>query len=181
MSVLEAGPSRGEEGFDELGLPQLAQEAQRVTADVLVGVLQVVADAVAEAKLANQARCTRGRRQAQANAPDQDHLLLELAGRVELGTDLIVEVEQLLEGLVLGGHDEADDVHEQVGHRVAVEHDGQDALHRLDLCLVTALLELRAQVREGGHVGRIVLVHQAVSILEEARHGGGVAVGSEPR
>lgn len=47
MSVLEARSCRGKEGFDELGLSQLAEEAQGVASDVFVGVLKVVTDTVA--------------------------------------------------------------------------------------------------------------------------------------
>ncbi len=72
---------------------------------------------------------------------------------------------------MLGGHDEADDVHQERGHGVAVEHDGEHELHGLNLALIVALLQLHAQVRHRGQVGRVVLVHQAVRILEEGRHG----------
>ena len=91
---------------------------------------------------------------------------------IQLGTYLVVEVQQLLQRLGLGGHDESDDMHEQLGHRVAVEHDGQDPLHGLDLALVGALLQLGAQVRERGNIGRVVLVHQAERMFE-VRHGDG--------
>ena len=115
----------------------------------------------------------------QGCVPDQDHFLLELAASVELGADLVVEVEQLLERLGFGGHDESDDVHEQLGHWIAVQHDCEDGLHGLDLALVGALLELRAQLGHGGNIGGIVLVDQAVRILEEGGHvGGGGGVGS---
>lgn len=105
------------------------------------------------------------------NLPDENHLLLELAGIV-LGADLIVEIEQLLEGLRLGRHDEADDVHQEGRHGVAVEHDGQDALHGLDLAIVGALLQLVLEIVDGGDIGGIVHVDQAVRVLEEGRHDG---------
>lgn len=107
--------------------------------------------------------------------PDQDHLLLELAASVELGTDLVIEVEELLERLGLGGHDESDDVHEQLGHWIAVQHDCENRFHGLDLALVGALLKLCPQLGHGGDVGGIVLVDQAVGIFEEGGHAvGGV-------
>lgn len=106
-----------------------------------------------------------------ASLPDQDHLLLKLPLSVQLRADLVVEIEKLLERLRLGRHDEADDVHQQLGHGVAVEHDGQDALHGLDLALVGALLKLGLEIGERRDVG-IVLVDQAVRILEEGRHRG---------
>lgn len=112
--------------------------------------------------------------------PDQDHLLFELAASIELGADLVVEVEQLLERLGFGGHDESDDVHEQLGHWIAVQHNCEDGLHGLDLALVGALLELRAQLGHGGHIGGIVLVDQAVGILEKGGHVGGDGVVGSP-
>ena len=53
-------------------------------------------------------------------------------------------------------------VHKQRRHRVTIEHDGQDALHGLDLRIVGPLLELGPQVGHGGNVCSIVLVDQAV-------------------
>lgn len=112
----------------------------------------------------------RYRHAGKGDLPDQNHLLLQLAAAVELGADLVVEVEELLERLVLRGHDKADDVHEKRRHRISVEHNGQDALHGLDLGLIGTLLQLHAQIGDGGDVGRIVLVDETVCILEEARH-----------
>lgn len=154
VAVLQTLSGGGEERLNELGFSELAQEAKSVSPDVLVGVLQVVSDTVA----------------------DQDHFLLQLAIGVELGANLVVKVQQLLQSLVLRGHDESNDVHEQVGHGIAIEHDRENALHGLDFALVGALLELRAQVREGGDVGGIVLVHQAVRIFQKRGHRGGCGV-----
>lgn len=47
MSVLKARSCRGQEGFDELGLSQLAEEAKGVASNVFVGVLKIVTDTVA--------------------------------------------------------------------------------------------------------------------------------------
>lgn len=102
--------------------------------------------------------------------PNQNHLLLQLAASIMLGTDLVVHVQQLLQRFALGRHDEADDVHEQLRHRIAVEHDCQDALHRLLLGLVGALFQLVLEVLQRRLVGRVVLVDQAVCIVEESRH-----------
>lgn len=110
--------------------------------------------------------------------PDQDHLLLELPTGVKLGADLVVEVEKLFQRLGLGGHDEADDVHQQCRHGVAVEHDGEDGLHSLNLGLVGTLLELGTQLVGGRDVGSIVLVDQAVGVVEEGRHDCGGVVSS---
>lgn len=48
VSVLEAGPGRGQEGLDQFGLAKLAEEAESVSSDVLVGVLEVIPNTVAE-------------------------------------------------------------------------------------------------------------------------------------
>lgn len=150
VTVFETGSGGGEERFDELGFAELAEEAKGVASDVFVRMLEVVPYAVAY----------------------QDHLLLQLPGGVELGADLVVEVEQLLEGLRFGGHDEADDVHEQLWHWVSVQHDGEDSLHGANLAVVGALLELGPQLGHAGDIGGIVLVHQAVRIVEEGGHLG---------
>lgn len=102
--------------------------------------------------------------------PDQDHLLLELPACVELRTDFVIEVEQLLERFGLGGHDETNDVHQKLRHGIAVEHDGENALHGLDLAFVGPLLQLVLEIDLGRDIGRIVLVDQAVRVLEEGRH-----------
>lgn len=65
-----------------------------------------------------------------------------------LGAYFVVHVEKLLQGLALGGHDEADNVHEKRWHRVTIEHDDQDALHCLLLGFIAAFLKLRSEVLE---------------------------------
>lgn len=47
MTVLEAGSCRGEQGLNELGLAQLAEESQSIASNVFVGMLQVIANTVA--------------------------------------------------------------------------------------------------------------------------------------
>lgn len=47
MAVLEARPSRREEGFNELRFTELAQKPQSVPSNVLVGVLQIVSNTIA--------------------------------------------------------------------------------------------------------------------------------------
>lgn len=51
VAVLETGACGGEEGLDELGLAEFAEEAEGIAANVFVGVLEVVADAVAMGRL----------------------------------------------------------------------------------------------------------------------------------
>jgi hypothetical protein len=47
MTMLKAGSGGGEERFDQLGFPQLAQEAQGVAADIFVRVLQIIPNTIA--------------------------------------------------------------------------------------------------------------------------------------
>ena len=47
VPVFEARPGGGQERLDELGFSELAEEAQCVSSDVLIGVLQVISDAIA--------------------------------------------------------------------------------------------------------------------------------------
>jgi len=47
MAVLKAGAGRGQQGFDELGFSKLAEETECVSTNVLIGMLEVIADAIA--------------------------------------------------------------------------------------------------------------------------------------
>lgn len=87
-----------------------------------------------------------------------------------LGTYFVINVEELLQRLALGGHDESDDVHEKARHGVSVQHYGQDPLHRLYLRVVCPFLQLCLELLLRGLIRRVVLVDQAVCILEEGRH-----------
>ena len=93
VAVLEASASGSKEGLDELGLAQFTKETKSVATDVFIGVLEVHADAVtmsyvspiplsSPSSLQNRFRCI----------PYEDHLLLQLSRRVQLRTDLIVQV-----------------------------------------------------------------------------------------
>lgn len=55
VAVLKALPCGGKQRLDKLGLAQLGEEAQRVAADVLVGVLEVISDAVAVGNVGQRA------------------------------------------------------------------------------------------------------------------------------
>lgn len=78
-----------------------------------------------------------------SNIPHQYHLLLQLSSSIQLRTNLVVEIEELLQWFAFRGHDESYDVHKQLRHGVAIEHDGQDSFHGLHLCVVCALFQLR--------------------------------------
>lgn len=106
-----------------------------------------------------------------ANSPNQDHFLLQFPVRVKFRAYLIVEVEKLLQRLALRRHNETNNVHEQLRHRVAIEHDCDDSPHGLLLGLVGAFLQLHLQVLQRRLVCRVVLVDQAVCVFEERRHG----------
>ncbi|KAI3494698.1 hypothetical protein L1887_40514 [Cichorium endivia] len=154
VAVLETLADGGDERFEKLGLLDFLEEAQCGAANVLVGVLQIIADGVAAGMRNGEQRVSKGmQRRACENesshVPNEDHLLLEVALFVELGADLPVEVEHLLELLVTAGQDILDDGHEQVGLGRAVEGGYDDASEGLELDLVGAALEVVAQVLGG--------------------------------
>jgi hypothetical protein len=62
------------------------------------------------------------------DAPDQDPFLPQLALGVVFRAHFEEEVHELLQRLRLAGHDESDDVHEEAGLRVAIEHYREDLL-----------------------------------------------------
>jgi len=88
--------------------------------------LKVIPDTVAELVSMTTLRHSIQNKQL---LPDQYHLLLQLAIRVQLGTNLVIEVQEFLERLALGRHDKSDNVHEKIWHRVTAEHDCQDTPH----------------------------------------------------
>ena len=47
MSVLQAGSGRRKERLNQLGFPKLAQKSEGIAPDVLVGMLQIVTNAIA--------------------------------------------------------------------------------------------------------------------------------------
>jgi hypothetical protein len=95
--VLETLSSRCEQRLNELGLTQLTQEAEGVAADVFVGVLKVHADTVAVQRVSINLFSIVP----QCFLPNQNHLLLQLAIRVQLRAHLVVHIQQLLQWLAL--------------------------------------------------------------------------------
>lgn len=87
--MFETLTSRGKKGLDELGVAKLAEETKSVSANVLVGVLQVHADTVTAR---SQQPLKFFQRARTVSLPNQNHLLLQLAGSVMLGADLVVHV-----------------------------------------------------------------------------------------
>ena len=104
--------------------------------------------------------------------PDQDHFLLELSIRVMLGADFVVEIQQLLQLLAPGRHHKANDVHQQLGHGLSIEHDCDNLPHGVQLGFVIAFLQLQLQFLRGWLIGSIVHMDKAVCIIEKRSHGG---------
>jgi hypothetical protein len=46
--MFQAGAGRRKEGLNQFGLPELAQESEGIAANVFVGMLEIIADAVTE-------------------------------------------------------------------------------------------------------------------------------------
>lgn len=87
MAVFQTRAGRGQEGLDEFGLAEFAQETESVSTDIFVRVLQVITDAIATNVLVYGEHAGY-----EASLPNQDHLLLQLARGVVLGADFIVEI-----------------------------------------------------------------------------------------
>ena len=109
--MFEVGENGGNERLDDLGLVESAEESEGDAADVLVGMLEVVAEILA----------------------DEDHLREDLAARIGLVDDLEIEEEELLDGVVLGGENVADDGDEELRNGLAVQEDHDGLLKRVDL------------------------------------------------
>lgn len=99
VTVLQILLDGGHERLEDLGLLELAEEAKRAAANVLVRVHQVVAQPVG----------------------DEDHLWHQLAVWPHLLDDLPVDEQQLFYLVVVARHAEADHSHEQPGHHLAVQ------------------------------------------------------------
>jgi len=129
VAMLEVGEDGGDERLNDLRLIEAAEETEGDAADVLVGVLEVVAEILA----------------------DEDHLGEDFASGIGLVNDLEVEEEKLLDGVVLGGEDVADDGDEELwnGFAVEEEHDGllQFLDLRRDVVSLESFLDLVAQRR----------------------------------
>lgn len=79
---------------------------------------------------------------------------------------------------------EADDVHEEAREGVSIEHDDEDLLHCLDLCVLAALLEGVAQGVDvvGVVAARVLPVHnrpcrRRCHLLSARRHGARASFG----
>jgi hypothetical protein len=106
-----------------------------------------------------------------ANLPNQYHLLLQLSAGIQFRTNLVIEIEEFLERLAFGRHDEPNDMHEKIGHWVAAEHYCQDTAHGVDFGFIGALLELGFEILLTRLVCRVVQMNQAVGTFEETSHG----------
>lgn len=176
MAVLQTLTGRGEQWLEELRLTNLAQEAEGSAADVLICMEEVIPDAIA----ASVSTPSELEYSIIKYRPDQNHLLLQLPARIVLWAYLVVEVQQLLERLALARHDEPDDVHQQLRHRVAVQHDNQDPAHSVQLRFIGALFQLLLELLDRRLVRGIVEVHNRVRVFKERRHvcGGSLSLAS---
>ena len=140
VAVVEALLDRRHERLEDLGLLDLAQEAQHAAAHVLVRVVQVVAQRVAH----------------------EDHLGQQLARRVILRHDLPVEHDHLLELVVVRVDAEANDLHEHARHRLAAQHQHDRALERFHL-------DLRAREEHAACVRFVAVASAETSARAQAR------------
>lgn len=118
VAMLETGAGSGHKRLEQFGLLDLLKEAEGGSTDVLVGMLEVVSDGVAEHRVhVSQVVHLLSdvmKKRTVFDGPHQDHLLLELAVVVELRADLPVEVEELLDCFGLGRQDILNDGHQQL-------------------------------------------------------------------
>lgn len=149
VAVVEVLEDGGHERLEHLGLGEAAEEAEGDAADVLVGVVEVVAEVLA----------------------DEDHLREAPAGGVALVDDLEVEEEQLLDGVVLGGEDVADDGDEEGGEGLAVEEEHDGALHGVHLGGHVAALEIRLDLAGHGGGALVEVDQQRARLLHGAGSG----------
>ena len=181
MSMLQARTGRRQQRFDQFRFPQFAQETQGVASHVFVRVLQVVTDTIAFTHYQISSRpfhhitplpahCPQTKAH---HLPHQDHLLLQLAVRVQFRTDLVIEIQQLLQWLAPRRHHKPDNMHQQLSHWISIQHDRDDRPHGLQLGLIRALLQLQFQLLQRRLVGRVVLMHQTIRIIQKRRHCGG--------
>ena len=119
VAVLEVREDARDQRLQDLFLCDLAEEAQRLPPEELVGVLQVVAEVLA----------------------DEDHLGQDLPVGGRLLDGLEVQEQQLLDVVVVAGKHVADDGDEEPGELLPVEHAYHELLHRHDLRVVVVALE----------------------------------------
>ena len=95
MSVFKTSSDWCKQGFDELCVSELGDKAERVASNVLVRMLKIHTDTVTASYQYVIPKYYL------LSIPDQDHLLLKLSVGFVLRADLIVKVEELLQGLAL--------------------------------------------------------------------------------
>lgn len=121
VAMVEVVLHHRDERLEDFSLLQLAKETQRAAADVLVSVVEIIADVVG----------------------DQDHLWQQLAIWPMLLHYLPIHEQQLLNLVVFTRHTEADHSHEQLGHDLPVQEErykGLKARHFLVSLLCFELL-----------------------------------------
>jgi len=106
--------------LDELCLIQPCQEAQRHSPYVLVRVLQVIPQVLA----------------------DQNHLRQDLTPRIRLVDDLQIQQQQLLHGVILRWQNVAHNCNEKRRQRLTIQQQHHCLLHRINLPLSIMALKL---------------------------------------
>lgn len=102
-----------EKRFDELRFAELAEESKSVAPNIFVWMLKVVSDSIAIHRRQCYQSAPPGPNNIESGSlPHKDHFLLELSIRIVLGADFVVEIEEFLQRLALGGHNKANDVHQ---------------------------------------------------------------------
>ena len=110
MAVLEVGQDRRQKRLDDLGLVEAAEEPERDAAYELVGVLEVVAEVLA----------------------NEDHFWEYFSLGIGFLDELEVEQEEFLDGVVLRREDVADDGDEELRDGLAVEQEHDRLLEGFD-------------------------------------------------
>lgn len=125
VAVFKVGTESGNERFEELDVfRDLLEEAEGSAADIFIWVLLEKVH-ISHPKTSSRKERTRSLRMAllknaiekttlerkKRHAHNQNHLLLQLSVLIVLWTNFPIEVKQLLQLLVLRGHDVLDDGH----------------------------------------------------------------------
>ena len=63
-------------------------------------------------------------------------------------------------------------MHEQIRHRISVQHDRKYLLHCLHFGLIIALFQLVPQLLKGRLVGAVIQMDHGVAVFEEGCHAG---------
>jgi hypothetical protein len=144
MSVFETRLDGGNERTEDFGVVDFAQESQHGSADVFVGMIEIVHESVTDEEhfrkhLSLYGRTSGGCRQKLFRR----RLLI-------LGNDFPVKHTELLELLVVGINAEPNDLHENARHGFSTEHCHNGSFQ-------SELLDLRVTRKKGKRVSSMIL------------------------